>query len=155
MDHRTEEKALFWTKQMILCWGDAALDVSSENGRPIPRRRSRIAPPSCRSQSISLLTPLSAMNTVTMSAHLLVHTLAVLSSCSNDAHCPAVHRVLLKVAHESLSIAQHSIPRPLAGSSTVITEVPRQACAVSDTLMPSTFLGWRGLNAEDTHTPTD
>ena len=69
------------------------------------------------------------MNGVPTSAHLAVHTLAVLISCSSFAHRPAVRRLALEVVHEPLTIAQHLSLRPLAlGSSTVVTEVLTRAC---------------------------
>src|SRR5258706_5693199 len=79
-----------------------------------------------RSQSISSLTSFIVMNAVTTSAHLAVHTHAVLISHSSYARRPAARRLALEVAHEPLTISQHPHRRPLGlGSSTVITEVLR------------------------------
>ena len=63
------------------------------------------------------------MKAVTTSAHLTVHTLAILISSWVD---PAVRCLACEVAHEPPTIAQHPILCPMAlGSSTVITEVLR------------------------------
>ena len=61
------------------------------------------------------------MNSVTTSAHLTAHTLAVLISSRVP---PFVAQPARSLAHEPLTIAQHPIPRPMAlWSSIVITEV--------------------------------
>ena len=72
----------------------------------------------------SSLTSFIVTNAVATSAHLTVHTHAVLVSRSSYAHRPAARRLALEVAHEPLTNSQHPRPRPSAlGPSTIITEV--------------------------------
>ena len=120
-------------------WEGAAPHLLSENGPSRLRLVLRM-----KSQSTLSLTFFIVTKEMTTSAHLAVHTHAVLISCSGYAHLPAVRRLALEVAHKPLTISQDPHPRLLAyGSSTVITGVLTAGLRRFVCLAPSIFLGWR------------